>query len=157
MTAIRKSRGIADGWLLLIVLAGLAGSLWWAYNTVDKRAYQRGKLEVQVEFDRFKSDVAKAGAEAKAKADAEKLRQARVNQERVKGYEKRLADVNSRYQRLLSDNSASSRVPTVPDTARPGDDAARDKRLLEVLRHADEQTAQLIELQEWVREQALPK
>jgi hypothetical protein len=106
------------------------------------------------EFEAFKVEVSRIGKEAQAKAAAEKSRQASVSQQRESSYEKRIADLASAYQRLCSESdSCSGRLPAVPDPARSPDAATRDKQLRDVLQHADEQTARLIELQQWVSEQ----
>ena len=118
---------------------------------------QTARLHAEQEAHKaFVANVVRLGKEQQEKIKAEKKRQEQVNKERVKGYEKRLADINSAYQRLLG-ASGSGGLPPVPDPAPTTDAAARDKQLLDVLRHSDEQTARLIELQEWVREQGKVK
>ena len=66
---MKHQRGIADGWLLLIVLAGAAVGLWYAYQTIDSRGYARGKAEVQAQFDTFKNETAEMGRKAQAAVD----------------------------------------------------------------------------------------
>ena len=42
---MNRQRGIADGWLILIAILAIAGACWYAYQTIDSRAYARGKTE----------------------------------------------------------------------------------------------------------------
>jgi hypothetical protein len=153
-----NQRGIADGWLILIGLAVVLGlvvtGLGYIKGFAD-REYKRGKQEVQAKFDLFKAETAELGRKAQTASDAEKARNAVVSKERKSSYEKRIADLAADYQRLCSESgSCSGKLPAVPATARSPDDAARDQQLSAVLRHADEQTARLVELQEWVKQQA---
>lgn len=104
----------------------------------------------------------KATVEALGQAQAQRNRetiaqQQKVSNESAKSYQSRLDLINAEYARLRDEKAGSSRgnLPAIPDTARPTDDTARDQRLLEVLRAADQQTATLIELQGWIR--ALPR
>lgn len=80
-------------------------------------------------------------------------KQQKVSSESAKSYETRLALINDAYARMRYQKAKSggSPMPAIPDTARPVDDTARDQRLLEVLRAADQQTATLIELQGWIK------
>jgi hypothetical protein len=182
-----RQRGAIPISLILygLAAAAVAGALWWVVdewrdgraaqrevaaamkecppaveNVLDcVRAEQATQRAIQAKFDAFVSDHKRLGLEAQKRAEAEKERQAQVNRERTAGYEKRLASINDAYRRLR-DGRADTRgggLSSVPDATRPPDDTARDQRLLEVLRNADEQTARLIELQRWVGEQAKVK
>ena len=106
----------------------------------------------------FKGGVEAAGNAQKAKNDALLKEREKRDADRLKSLQGRYADLDARYSRLRSESAdpGSRGMPTVPDAARPADDTARDRRLLEVLRHADRQTAQLIELQEWARANTTP-
>lgn len=64
-----------------------------------------------------------------------------------------VADIRSKYDRLRESGSSSRIVPAIPETTPVANDSARDSRLLEVLRIAEEQTRKLEELQAWVRSQ----
>jgi len=72
---MNRQRGIADGWLLLIVavvgLSAIATSLWFAYQTVDSRGYARGAGEIQAKWDDANEKQRKAEAEKSAKAATE--------------------------------------------------------------------------------------
>lgn len=144
------------GWVLIglgIVVVGLVIALQVQSARLERE--QEAHAITTAAYQTFKAGVKLLGDEAKAKTEAEIKRQEQVNQERSAGYEKRIAAINESYRRLR-DNRVGSRgreLSAIPDTARPADDAARDSRLLEVLRAADEQTARLIELQRWVSEQ----
>jgi hypothetical protein len=135
-----------------LIFAGLGLAV--KVQTSRLAAAKEETAQVQASFEAFKTQVELAGRAAVARAEAEAERNRKVNQERNSSYEKRISDLASRYQRLLGNGASSSGVPSVPSAARPVDDPARDQRLLEVLRYAEEQTARLIELQQWVKEQA---
>lgn len=114
---------------------------------------QTARLDsVKAEYQVFKDGVRLKGEEQERRTKETIARQEKTSNERIKSLESRLARTRADFDRLR--NSTDSRpVPAVPETARPVDDAARDSRLLEVLRYAQEQTDALIELQEWVRQQ----
>lgn len=90
-----------------------------------------------------------AAQEAETKRVIE--RQKRDSDEAEARSKRALADIRSKYDRLRG--SGAGQLPAVPDTTPVADDGARDSRLLEVLRLAEEQTRQLEELQAWVRGQ----
>lgn len=115
---------------------------------------QTSRLEAsQARFERFKAEVVEMGRKAQERVDQEKARQARVNKERASSYEKRIANLASAYQRVLGD-PGSRPMPPISNAPVCPDGTAHREQLLAVLRAADEQTAKLIELQEWVRQQA---
>ena len=64
----RTERGIADGWLILIVLAVIAGGLWYAYQTIDSRGYARGAADIQAKWDAANEKQRKDEADKSAKA-----------------------------------------------------------------------------------------
>ena len=47
---LKSQRGIVQVYLILIVLAGISLALWYAYQTIDKRGYERGKSEVDAAY-----------------------------------------------------------------------------------------------------------
>ena len=113
-------------------------------------ATERGHFAV------FKETTRKAGEAQEAKNRETIRRQEKSHATALISLQSRYSDLDARYARLrkpATGNPGSGGLPQIPDTARPADDAARNQRLLEVLRAADGQTAQLIELQQWVREQ----
>ena len=136
---------------LLTLALGITGK--WAMHQSEARAAIEGQ------FETFKEGVRKAGDEQKAKNNQLLKERDRINATALKTLQNRYSDLNARYARLRNQpaHPGSGGLPPVPDATRPIDDAARDNRLLEVLRHADQQTAQLIELQEWTRQQGATK
>jgi multidrug efflux pump subunit AcrA (membrane-fusion protein) len=108
--------------------------------------------KVQADYDAFKGEVERFGREAKARADAERERHAKVNRERESSYEKRIAALNDAYRRLRDSNTRRGDLPPIPNAPVCPDGAADREQLLAVLRSADENTAKLIELQQWIRE-----
>ena len=177
-----NQRGVIPIGLILYAIAAVAvvGALWWVVDTWrDGRAAVREVDAIKVEvfpgcrkdtalecvkelkdaYAAFVAETKRLGEEAQKKAAAEIERQKEVTKERSASYEKRLASINAAYRGLRDGraDSGGSPMPAVPDTARPTDDGARDNRLLDLLQHAEKQTGQLIELQEWVREQRQAK
>jgi len=147
-------RGFASPLLVLGILAGvlalmLAVSVKWAMHQSEARA------EIAGQFAAFQEGVRKAGDEQKAKNDKLLKERERIHASSLKSLQNRYSDLDARYARLRDKpaDSGSGGLPPVPDATRPTDDAARDNRLLEVLRHADQQTAQMMELQDWIRQQ----
>lgn len=148
------------GWAAIAAALALIGMmLALKVQTSRLDAEREAHAATKSEYAGFVAETKRLGDEARAKAAAEIKRQEQVNQQRKIGYEKRISDITAAYQRLLGKSSSAGAggVPAVPDTARPTDGAACRDRLLEVLRHADLQTARLIELQEWVRQQSAPR
>lgn len=136
-----------------IALAVAALGLTVGVQTYRLHASQARVEAVQTAFDTFKGAVEALGQAQEAKNKEIVAQQERTNRETVRSADARVAGILDRYKRLLNQpvSAGSGPVPAVPDTARPIDDAARDQRLLEVLRAADLQTGQLIELQNWVQ------
>ena len=145
----------------IIAAAVIIGGLSIALKVQSARlsSEQTAHAETKGKFAAFVAETKRMGEEAKKKAAAEIERQKEVTKERSTSYEKRLASLNATYRRLRDQRAdpGGSPMPAVPDTARPADDSARDNRLLDLLQHAEKQTGQLIELQEWVREQGQAK
>jgi len=140
-----------------VVILGLSVALKWQTSRLESA--QIAKAQVEGEYLAFKTGVERLGREAEAKAKATVAKQEKINHDRYNALRGRYADIAARYDRLRQSagiGSGSRPMPAVPDTARPTDDSARDSRLLEVLRGADQQTATLIELQEWVKAQSRP-
>lgn len=104
----------------------------------------------------------KATVDALGQAQAQRNRetiaqQQKVSNESAKSYQSRLDLINAEYARLRDEKAKLGGSPMPPDAtaARPTTDPARDAELLAVLRQAEVQTGQLIELQNWVK--ALPR
>lgn len=141
-----KQRGsiFAYGLVALFVVT-LAGGFVFSYN----RAIARAELvEAQL------AEVKRIGEEQEAKTKAEINRQRKVSDATIKSLQSRYAGLNARYDRLRKSPASPGVMPAVPTAPIIIDDAASRERLLEVLYHADRQTQQLIELQEWVKAQA---
>lgn len=117
--------------------------------------------ETQAAFDKTVSDYRRVRAEQKAK-DAEHARkveaaQAKTSQEVSNDYQKRLADLRARYDRLRTGASSpnpgsggSSPVPSLPSTAGRSDDPTAF--------NCEADAIQLDSLQQWLRDQlAIPR
>ena len=138
---------------LAVALLGLAGAAKWAKHEAGKRA------EVEGRFTAFKKGVEDAGKKAEQDKLAEAARLKRENEDATKRWNTRVAAANARADGLCKRAGLSSGcrdLPALPDTARPPDDAAHNQRLVELLRHAQTVTDQLIELQEWQRRTVKP-
>ena len=109
-----RQRGIADGWLTLVVLAVIAVGLWYAYQTIDKRGYERGRLEVQVKFDAFTATIKAQGEAAKKAAklqeDEDKKAKEKADAENAKS-RKTLADLAAAYRSLRDQRAKSGYLP----------------------------------------------
>lgn len=160
---IRPVKRPAYGFMAYIALAaGIAIVGLGLVVKIQTARLDNAKAEIErvtLEFAGFKKETARLGKAAEERNTAEKKRQTAVNQERAKGYENRIASITTMYRGLRDQrgSASGSPVPAVPDTARAADDTARDKQLLDVLQHADLQTARLIELQQWAAEQGKVK
>jgi hypothetical protein len=159
---IRKERGFIQlsvlGWAVL----GM-GTVVLILGTMLKVQAARlddaieDKARITGEFNQFKTEVRRAGEAQIAENERQRKEDERIANERYNSLLARYNAIDAKFNGMRDNgNSGSRSVSSVPETTRPVDDAARDSRLLEVLRHAEKQTAQLIELQEWVRQQYGP-
>lgn len=55
-----KQLGIAQAYLILIVLAVISLALWYVYQTIDGRAYSRGKDETEAKYAKRDNEALKA-------------------------------------------------------------------------------------------------
>ena len=137
-------------WLLIGSGVAILG-LFWAWDSA-----RSDYLTEKAAYSAFKGSVEALGKAQEAKNKETAAKQEKLNAASFKALQGRYADLDDRYSRLRDKagaNPGGRPVPAIPDTARPADDSARDQRLLEVLRAADQQTAQLIELQAWIAQQ----
>lgn len=138
--------------LAAMTLATVAAANW-ARTETEKRAAVEGR------FAAFKQATQQAGEKAEKHRKDEIARQAKENEDATKRWNKRVAAADARADELCkrAGLSAGCRdLPPIPSTARPPDDAARDQRLLEVLRHAEIEVGRLLEFQEWQRRVGKP-
>ena len=138
--------GITIG-LLSIALTGVG----WLYNGALKE-----KARVQGEYEAFKTGVKTLGEEAEAKHQKTLKDRERIANERIKSLGARAAASAARADKLCKSAGLSAgcrALPAVPSTARPVDATTHNQRLVELLRHAQEVTDRLTELQLWVMAQ----
>jgi hypothetical protein len=138
--------------LMLFLALSLTG---WLYKDALEE-----KSRITGEYESFKVQTKLIGEKAEKERLAELARQKEVHDERLKSLEKRLASSLARADRLCKSAGLSAgcrALPPVPDTTRPTDDTGFNERLLEVLRHAQEVSDKLTELQAWVNSNALPR
>lgn len=138
--------------LAVMTLATIAAAKW-AQVEMGKRATVEGQ------YAAFKKGVKDAGDQALKDKAAEAERLKKENENATKRWNARVAAANARADELCkrAGLSAGCRdLPAIPSTARPSDDAARDQRLLEVLRHAENEVGRLLEFQEWQRRSEKP-
>ena len=57
---MNSQRGIADGWLILFGVLAIAGACWYAYQTIDSKAYARGKTETESAYQKRDNDALRA-------------------------------------------------------------------------------------------------
>lgn len=136
-----------------VIIAGLTIALKVQSDRLDGEQEAHGRTKAA--YAGFVAETKRIGEEAQKKATAEIERQKQVTKERTASYEKRLASINAAYRSLRGQraDSGGSPVPAVPTGTITVDDASSRDRLLEVLYHADRNTSQLIELQDWLRAQ----
>src|SRR3990167_2888064 len=143
MNPLTMGLGISTA-LLALALSGTG----WLYNGALKE-----KARISGEYEAFKSETQRLGEVAlEENAKILKDRERSAN-ERIKSLGKRVADATARADRLCKSAGLSAgcrALPAVPSTTRPVDDQAHNQRLVELLRHAQEITDRLIELQLWV-------
>ena len=147
MTAILPL--LARFWYVIPILLLTASTAWYRHDAHQEHAT---RIQIQAEYDGFKSSVAALG-EAQIKHNKEiAANQEKVNRETVKSADARVNSILDRY-RMLAQQSGTRSGSVPPDAAapKPVDDPARNAELLAILRQADLQTGQLIELQDWVR------
>ena len=147
------SNPITLGGIILIgLLSAALGTMSWLYNGALKE-----KARVEGEYESFKDGVRRIGERAEKERLAELARQRSIHDERLKSLEKRLAASRSRADGLCKSAGLSagcSSLPPIPSTSRPVDDSAYNQRLVSLLRHAQEVTDRLVELQLWVSSQS---
>ena len=136
---------LLGGWQKYLIYAGIVVGAFVVGNI-------RGCVNEKQHFAEYKAKVEALGRAQEAKNQEIIKRQKEESDARIKSLNSRLANTRNEFNRLR--DSRTSELPAVPSTARADDDGTRDKQLLDLLQHAEEQTARLIELQEWVRESA---
>lgn len=140
---------LARYWYVVVIAFLLATT--GGYRHALKNEHAR-YVALRADFDNFKARVERLGQEQQERNRVVIANQERASRETAKNYDARVNAVLDRYKRLLNASSAGSRdVPAIPATTEPADDTARRERLAAVLRAAELQSAQLIELQEFVR------
>lgn len=139
--------------LTLIGYAALAAGIMLAAASGTAYVQTKRLHSVQAEYAEFKAGVKAAGEAQEARTQEAIERQKRESADAEKRSQRALADIRNKYDGLRNTGSSRGLVPPVPDTTALPDAAARDSRLLEVLRVSEEQTRQLEELQGWVQSQ----
>jgi len=124
-------------WYAVIVAAATAGGWWVGYSHEHNL------------FEQFKAQVAAEGEAAQRAAKETEERHEAAKNEIAQEYKDRIASVQRRYADSLR-NANSRAVPTPSDPIRRLNEAAShsDPYLVE---QCAETTAQLIELQKWVK------
>ena len=137
-------------WLLIGSSAAIL-VLFWAWDSA-----RNDYLTEKAEYSAFRGSVEALGKAQEAKNKETVAKQEKSHGDAIKALKGRYADIAAKYDGLRAKAGASAGgggVSALPDTTRPTDDSARDQRLLTILEHAEKQTGQLIELQEWLRQQ----
>lgn len=158
MTALLFLRRYWKYAAMAVLVAALVGQSWRLDREQSAHADTRAAGELLVANYRSAAETARADAEAaRAKAAIE---QQRISDEVSTDYERRLAGLRARYDRLRKDAAADNGspgtgdLPRVPDPACQSDAGPDGAGFLAILSAADENTEKLIALQQWVREQA---
>ena len=149
MNPITTGLGIATAFLF----AALTITGWLYKGALEDRARISG------EYEAFRLEAERLGSEAEKRNKRTLEERERNANERIKSLGLRVADATARADRLCKSAGLSAgcrSLPPVPSTTRPTDDTGFNERLLEVLRHAQEVSDRLAELQEWVRSNSVP-
>lgn len=137
-----------------ITIAALSLSLagvGWLYNGALKE-----RARIEGEYEAFKIGVKELGEQAEEDNLRLLIERERIADERIKSLAARAAAAAARADSLCKSAGLSAgcrALPPVPSTTRPVDDTGFNERLLEVLRHAQEISDRLTELQLWVAAQ----
>jgi len=142
--------------IMIAILSASLGGMGWLYNGALKE-----KARVQGEYEAFKEETRRLGEAAEKRNQQTLVERERIANERIASLGKRVADARARADGLCKSAGLSAgcrALPATPETSRPVDDSAHNQRLVELLRHAQTVTDQLIELQLWVsaQQQAQP-
>lgn len=159
-----------QGWIGLIVAGFLA--FHWLNASGDARHWHKQSARYEALYNRehmafgqtvlnYRAAAVKAAADDAANKSRVEAEQAKINQERDRSYEARIADARAAAQRLRDQlaaaNSGSAAKPPVPGLPAPSggvdgpssqDGLSIDDRLT-----ATEQSIQLDEIIKWVRQQ----
>lgn len=123
---MHKQRGIAMGWLYMIVLLLVIAAVSGLYYTIDKRGYTRGKLEIQTAWDAANEEERKKEAEQAAAAST----QVEVKSEKAKIVYKTITQSVDKiidrpvYRNVCLDadglsNANAALVGQIPNTGKP--------------------------------------
>lgn len=121
-----------------VILAGMfASGLWIGYSHEHRL------------FEEFKAQVTAAGEAAKVRAKEIEERHEKQTAAVEQDYKDRIAGIQRRYANSLRDSSRSKLPATADATARLDEAAAHSEPYL--VEKCAETTAQLIELQNWIK------
>ena len=118
--------------------------------------YFKGRHDVQVKFDQYKVQITAAAEAQQEKIKAEVKARQTITKKAEVTREKSRASIRSTYAALRMRNATGGgTVPVVPDATRDPDGAAAHYVSVapELAEQCAQTTQQLIELQEWVKDQ----
>ena len=144
-------------WLLIasgVAIFGMGAVIRWQSGQID--ALRHDLATERANFTVFKEGVRKAGETQEAKNRETIRQQEKTHATAILALNRRYSDLDARYRGLRdgANHSGSGSLPALPNAPVRVDDPASSQQLLSVLEQADRNTAQLIELQQWVREQS---
>lgn len=143
-------------WYVIPILLLTASTAYYRHDAHQEHAQ---RIQIQAEYDGFKSSVEALGNAQIQRNKEIAVLQEKTNRESAKSYEGRLNLINDEYRRLRDKKDGAGSRPAAPDSnaPKPVTDPARDDELLAVLRQAQEQTERLTGLQGWIKQQAAVK
>jgi len=117
--------------------------------TQQELATERGHFAV------FKEATRTLGEAQLARNKETVAKQEKTHATAILALNRRYSDLDARYRGLRdgANHPGSRSLPALPNAPVRVDDPASSQQLLSILEQADRNTAQLIELQQWVREQ----
>lgn len=139
----------------------LLGRFWYVIPlillTLAVDHYRHDAKDARNDLAVFKAETKSEGLAAELKYQKQSTDREKVSNAQISALQSSYADVSARYSGLRSTqakgNAPSYQLPPIPNAARTTDAAARDNQLLSVLQYADQQTAQLMACQNWIRSQ----
>ena len=144
---------LARFWYLIPIALLTASTGWYRHEAAQEHAQ---RIQIAAEYQSFISQVDALGKAQEARNRETLAQQEKVNRETVKSADARVTSILDRYRLLAQQtNTRGGSVPPDAAAPKPVNDPARDAELLTVLRQAEIQTGQLIELQGWIKN--LPK
>ena len=136
-----------------VVIAGLGIAV--KVQTARLAATQQELATERGHFAAFKEATRTLGEAQLARNKETVSKQEKTHATAILALNRRYSDLDARYRGLRdgANHPGSGSLPALPNAPVRVDDPASSQQFLSILEQADRNTAQLIELQQWVRQQ----